>query len=292
MNLHRQALANVFEYATRSDTCALPLNPVRGAEKRREDYSKPTVTFTAEQVGGAGASGSRGAGTATPSDQPLGAETCGGAGKSRRPGCRALRRRRVRRASAGRVAEPSAGNTSGSMIGTLLVTAGMSAGIDTSTKSGKWRAVPLTSRHVRRTRPAESARDVHGPGRLRVLFSGWVGRSTSQRFVGATRALALAAGLPALPFHHLRHTFATLAIRGLDPATVQSLLGHSKITTTERYLHARPLTELADRMGCDLRDRAARQRSARLVRLRQLPDRLLKLGPKEPPASTELAAGK
>ncbi len=56
-----------------------------------------------------------------------------------------------------------------------------------------------------------------------------------------------ATGLPPLPFQHLRHTFATLAIRGLDPATVQALLGHSKITTTERYLQARPLTELAER---------------------------------------------
>ena len=43
-------------------------------------------------------------------------------------------------------------------------------------------------------------------------------------------------------------TFATLAIRGLDPATVQVFMGHSKITTTERYLHARPLTEPAERM--------------------------------------------
>ncbi|MGH2872468.1 MAG: tyrosine-type recombinase/integrase [Solirubrobacteraceae bacterium] len=57
-----------------------------------------------------------------------------------------------------------------------------------------------------------------------------------------------AIGLPPVPFHHRRHTFATLAIRGLDPATVQTLMGHSKITTTERYLHARPLTELVERM--------------------------------------------
>jgi len=50
VNAHCQALANVFEYATRADTFALRSNPARAADKRREDYSKPPDTFTAEQV--------------------------------------------------------------------------------------------------------------------------------------------------------------------------------------------------------------------------------------------------
>jgi hypothetical protein len=34
---------------------------------------------------------------------------------------------------------------------------------------------------------------------------------------------------------------------GIDLATVKASMGHSRITTTERYLHARPAGELADR---------------------------------------------
>ena len=50
VNSHRQALMNVFEYATRPDGFALTTNPVRATDKRREEYSKPPETFTAEEV--------------------------------------------------------------------------------------------------------------------------------------------------------------------------------------------------------------------------------------------------
>ena len=38
-----------------------------------------------------------------------------------------------------------------------------------------------------------------------------------------------------------------LVAGGIDLASVKAAMGHSRITTTERYLHARPAGELADR---------------------------------------------
>ncbi len=56
------------------------------------------------------------------------------------------------------------------------------------------------------------------------------------------------AGLPTLRFHDLRHTYGSLlAAGGIDLASIKSAMGHAQITTTERHLHARPASELADR---------------------------------------------
>jgi integrase len=49
-----------------------------------------------------------------------------------------------------------------------------------------------------------------------------------------------AAGLRPLRFHDLRHSFGSLVVRELDTATLKSWMGHSKLATTERYLHAKP----------------------------------------------------
>jgi integrase len=245
VNSHRQALANVFEYACRADTFALRANPVRGADKRREDYTKPPDTFTAEQIlalaraaregrhvngGRRWASKEKDVQQELANEQDAAIYTVAGFTGLRQGELRALRWKHVRFADR-----------------TLVVVAGMSAGLDSTTKSGKWRAVPLAREAFVALDELSRREWFTGPDDF--VFCGPAGDplddSALRRRYNAARD---AADLAPLPFHHLRHTFATLAIRGLDPATVQSLLGHSKITTTERYLHARPLTELAERM--------------------------------------------
>jgi len=55
---------------------------------------------------------------------------------------------------------------------------------------------------------------------------------------GFKKAVQLA-GISHIRFHDMRHSFATRLIRaGVDIITVQKLLGHSKITMTERYAHS------------------------------------------------------
>ena len=70
------------------------------------------------------------------------------------------------------------------------------------------------------------------------------GSAVSRRF----RKARDAAGLGKLRFHDLRHTYGSLLVAGgVDLASVKSSMGHSRITTTERYLHSRSASELADR---------------------------------------------
>jgi integrase len=65
--------------------------------------------------------------------------------------------------------------------------------------------------------------------------------------------LGVAAGLPRIRFHDLRHTAATLMLRaGTHPKVVQERLGHASIAMTlDLYSHAVPsmAAEAADALA-------------------------------------------
>jgi integrase/recombinase XerD len=105
-------------------------------------------------------------------------------------------------------------------------------------KGGKERVVPLTdaARHAARALTEQTTQE------SRWLFPGREPRNpmTRQAFFLILKKIALAAGIdPArVSPHVLRHSFAShLLARGADLRSLQMLLGHSDVTTTQIYTH-------------------------------------------------------
>lgn len=117
-------------------------------------------------------------------------------------------------------------------------------------KGGKERMVPLSPPAraavaewlALRDRDEDLARIEHGKAHSRFLFPshGKAGHLTRHRFYGLIKEFAVSAGVsPAkVTPHTLRHAFAThLLARGADLRSIQTLLGHADLATTEIYTH-------------------------------------------------------
>lgn len=103
-------------------------------------------------------------------------------------------------------------------------------------KSGKVRSVPMVP-HVAKALASLSQRE-HFNGNNDLVFTSDTGThldgsALRRRFLSAREA----AELRPLRFHDLRHTFGSLAINKASIVQVQHWMGHSRSSTTERYLH-------------------------------------------------------
>lgn len=245
VNKHRQVLCSVFRHAMRDDTIALAANTAATTDKRREPDDTPIDFYESEEV--------------------LALARAASDGRHRDPRRPAVTAEEV--AERARADEQDAAlfvvaAFSGLRLGELLalrwrnghfsdakliVEASWTAGQQTSPKSHNWRAVPLAGQPTAALAGLAARERFAGRHDLRLLRCGW----RLPRSIRAAPALPPrpARGGPsptALP--RPAHSFGSLVIREFDPVAVKDFMGHSKITTTERYLHARSRRTDAARM--------------------------------------------
>jgi integrase len=246
VNRYRQLVCAIYSYGCRDSTFALPHNPVIAADKRREPEPARLEYYTPEEVEALARALAVGV-HRDPSAPAVSDEEAEARAAEDRQDAELVR------------VAAYAGLRRGELVALrwrdvdfrlhkLVVSRSVSADIEpTSTKSRRAREVPLPDQAAGALDRLSQRRDYTAPDDY--VFANRLGRrldgSAVRRRVERARGRA---GLRSLRFHDLRHTYGSLLVAGgIDLASVKAAMGHSRITTTERYLHARSASELAEK---------------------------------------------
>lgn len=237
VNKYRSVISAAFNYGTKEDTFALESNPAALTDKRREPALAPLVFYSPEEIEALARALADGLhreaerDDAEHADDEQDAELVRVAAYAglRLGELLALRWRDV----------DFAGHA-------LTISRAMSDGVESSTKSGRIRRVPLPDQAAGALDRLSKREDYTAEDEL--VFCNVFGRhldgsALRRRFKRARDK----AGLRPLRFHDLRHTYGSLlAAAGVDLVTIQAVMGHSALATTGRYLHARPASDQAE----------------------------------------------
>lgn len=246
VNKHRQLISAIYGYGCQEATYGLPRNPAKGSDRRQEPEPARLEFYSPEEIEALARSLENGQhrdpdAPAVNDDEKL-----------------AQHAEDLQDAELVRVAA-YAGLRRGELVALrwrhvdfekrkIVVQRAVSANVDaTSTKSRKAREVPLPDQAAGALDRLSQRGHFTAPNDY--VFVNRLGRrldaSALRRRVSRARE---AAGLRELRFHDLRHTYGSLLVAGgVDLASVKAAMGHARLSTTERYLHARSATDLAER---------------------------------------------
>ena len=246
VNKHRQLVCAIYSFACREATFGLPHNPATASDRRREPERVRLDFFSPEEV--EALARALAAGTHRDHDAPAVSddEAVARAAEDRQDAelVRIAAYTGLRRGELVALRWRDVDFTRRKLVVRRAVSADVEA---SSTKSRRAREVPLPDQAAgaldRLSQRGDFTRS-HD-----YVFANRLGRrldgSALRRRVERARD---AAGLRPLRFHDLRHAYGSLLVGGgVDLASVKAAMGHSRITTTERYLHARSAGEMADR---------------------------------------------
>lgn len=128
-------------------------------------------------------------------------------------------------------------------------------------KSGQERTVPMSD-EVAQALAALGQRDEFRGDDDLVFCGARGGHLAGHRLRDRYKAARKKAGLRALRFHDLRHTFGSHAIRTADSREVMEWMGHQDLATTQRYLQFKPRQDAARRISEAFQTDSVPERSA------------------------------
>jgi integrase len=246
VNKHRAVLHAIFAYAMRPDTYALASNPVTGTDKRHEPEPEALDHYEVEEV----------------EALAIACEQAAHRGRPRnhkgRPAVLSIEEQAARCAEDQQDADLFrvkfyAGLRLGEVValrwrdvrflpdlsgGILHVAHALSAGVEKKLKSGRARAVPIPQPAAQALARLAERGDFTGPDDY--VFCNRLGRRLDPSAIRRRyKRAAGAAGLRPVKLHGLRHAAGSVLARSLPLVTVRDVLGHAKLTTTNRYLHSK-----------------------------------------------------
>ncbi len=235
VNKHRQVLAAMFSYGCRGDTHALPANPVLGSDKRREAPPPALDYYEVEEVEALARCCERGEHRAgrfavDPAEQ----EARTAEDRQDADGFRLLFYTGLRLGEALTLRWEDVDLQDR----LLLVRRGLSSGEETLPKGRRHRFVPLPTPAVA-TLARLAARDEFTGSDDYVLVNRFGRRLDPSALRRRYKRACEAAGLRPVRLHGLRHAAGSLVARTSDAVFVRDFLGHSKLSTTDRYVSAK-----------------------------------------------------